>query len=453
MRKINYLSSTRFYDKVCYISGWRVTTIFMSELQPINYKPTLNHFEKQNDRVKPTSWSPDSQREYKATDSRKMNQFSQTKIIFCITKSTFGGAGRYVLDLATSLPKETFDVAVAFGGRGLLKEKLELSKTRTISMESLDRDINFSNDVETFKRLLLIFRVEKPDIIHLNSSKMGGIGALAGRIRGIKNIVFTAHGWPFNENRSALSKAIIWIFSWITALLSTKVIVLDEYDKRQALRFPFCKNKIVKIYNGINSFELFNKESSRIILSDKIGKNPFENKICIGTIAELHNNKGLKYGIEAIGKLSKKELAKIIYVIIGEGEEREELTCLIHELGLKDKVFLVGYIDDAKKYLNVFDIFMLPSLKEGLPYVLMEAGLAGLPIISTNVGGIPDIFGANESKYLVNPQTPEELSGALSPLIEDKKARETLGKKNKENIKTNFTLDKMIQETMSVYKI
>lgn len=416
MSKINCLSRTNFYDKVCYISDWRVTAIFMSELQPINYK-------------------------------------LKTKIIFCITKSAFGGAGRYVLDVASSLPKDKFDVAVAFGGRGLLKEKLEQAKIRTITLEALERDINFLNDFCVYQKLLLIFNVEKPDIIHLNSSKIGGIGALAGRMAGVKKIIFTAHGWPFNENRNILSKAVIWILSWFTALLSTKIIVIDELDKKQAMNFPFCKNKIVLIHNGINDFEFLKKEDSKKIISEKIGKDPFQNRICIGTIAELHNNKGLRYGIEAIGKLSNKQLTKISYLIIGEGEEREELSKLIKVLCLKDRVFLVGFMDDAKKYLNAFDIFMFPSIKEGLPYALMEASHAELPIITTKVGGIVDIINDKNSKFLVKSKDPKELSVALSELIEDKKMRDALGKKNKENVRSNFTLDKMIEGTMEVYKV
>lgn len=377
----------------------------------------------------------------------------KTKIIYCVTKSAFGGAGRYVLDLATSLPRDNFDIAVAFGGRGILKEKLENAGIRTITLEALERDINISNDFEVYKKLLLIFNVEKPDVIHLNSSKIGGLGALAGRMAGVKNIVFTAHGWPFNENRNIFSKVAIWLLSWLTALLSTKIIVVDEYDLRQAEKFPFCKDKIFLIHNGISDFELLKREEARKAIIGRIGKDPFKNKICIGTIAELHKNKGLKYGIEAIGRLPDKELEKIIYMIIGEGEDREELTSLIAELKLKEKVFLLGFMDDAKKYLNAFDIFMFPSLKEGLPYALLEAGYAGLPIITTRVGGIPDIIGDIKSQFLVESKRSLELSRALSEIINNKKVRDALSKKTKENVAVKFNLEKMTENTIKIYNI
>ncbi len=374
------------------------------------------------------------------------------KILYAITKSAYGGAGRYVLDLATSLPKENFDSAVVLGGKGILKDLLKEQGVRTVTLESLERDLNIKNDIDVYKKLSLIFGVEKPDIVHLNSSKMGGIGALAARMNGIKKIIFTAHGWPFNERRDPFSRIIIWTISWITALLSTDIIVIDEYDYSQAMRFPFCKDKIRLIHNGIKDFELLHKETARKLLAEKIRKDPFKNKITIGTIAELHKNKGLNYAIEAIAKLPPKMQKKINYFVIGEGEERDALQKLIKDKELEDRIFLAGFMEDAKKYLLAFDVFMLPSLKEGLPYVLLEAGFAGLPIITTRVGGIPDIIGETRSRFLIESRRVPELCRALQEMLDNKKIRTILSKKTKENVLAKFTFEKMFNQIVRLYK-
>ena len=376
----------------------------------------------------------------------------KTKILYCVTKSVYGGAQKYILELASALSKEDFDVAVATGGKGILIDKLTEKEIRTIPIPSIDRDIKFFKELKSFKEILDIFKKEKPDIVHLNSSKMGGIGALAGRIAGVKKIIFTAHGWPFNENRNWLSKSAIWFASFLTALLSTDVIVIDEEDFKQAKKFPFCGKKITLIHNGIKSFEFFGKEEARKILTEKIGQNPFKGKISVGTIAELHNNKGLKYGIEAISMLPWEIQQKISYIIIGEGEERKDLEQLIRQRRLEDKVFLPGFMDDAKKYLGAFDIFMFPSLKEGLPYALLEAGFASLPIITTKVGGIPDIIGDEKSEFIVEPKRSDELERVLLELIENKRVRDSLSKKNRENIIAKFTFEKMLAKTIKIYK-
>src|SRR3989344_1038967 len=103
------------------------------------------------------------------------------KILYCITKSNWGGAQRYVYDLATHLPAE-FEAAVVLGGDGALKTRLEIAGIPTIPLSRLERDIHIRGDIKTFFELLGIFRRERPDIIHLNSSKMGILGTLAARI-------------------------------------------------------------------------------------------------------------------------------------------------------------------------------------------------------------------------------------------------------------------------------
>ena len=118
------------------------------------------------------------------------------KILFLITKANWGGAQRYVFDLATALRNE-FDISVAFGQEGLLAKKLREAQITTFPIRALQRDVSISSDVKSFLELMRLFRVEKPDVVHLNSSKAAGVGALAARLAGVPRIIFTAHGWPF----------------------------------------------------------------------------------------------------------------------------------------------------------------------------------------------------------------------------------------------------------------
>jgi glycosyltransferase involved in cell wall biosynthesis len=374
------------------------------------------------------------------------------KIIYAITKSVYGGAGKYVLELATSLPKDKYETIVLLGGKGVLTDKLNSEGIKTINVPSLEKEIDFENDIKSFNEILDIFRKEKPDVIHLNSSKIGGIGALAGRVAGVPKIIFTAHGWPFNENRGLVSKFAIWLASWITVLLSTKTIVIDEHDRKQGRRLPFCRSKFTLIHNGIKPFEFLEKDAARDYLVQKIGTDPFVGKISIGTIAELTDNKGIGYGIEAISLLNSAVKKKVSYTVIGEGEDRDKLEKLIADRGLSGKIFLPGFLDNAKQYLTAFDIFMLPSLKEGLPYVLLEAGFVGLPIITTKVGGIPDIVGEETTDFLVKSKRSDALARALTELVVNKKVRTALRKKIKDNVVARFNFELMQKKTMRVYE-
>src|SRR3989344_542220 len=212
------------------------------------------------------------------------------KILFVITKSNFGGAQRYCFDLATHLPKSEFEVKVVYGGtgeadakRGALSINLQEKGIDGIFLQSFMRDVSFLKDARAFFELLTVFRREYPDIVHLNSSKAGGIGALAARSARVPKIIFTVHGWPFLEDRSPLAKALIWIASLCTVLLCHKVICISEYDLRIAKQMPFIGERAVRIYNGIAPMSFGSGENIR---------NAFPPGVTItGTIGELTRNK------------------------------------------------------------------------------------------------------------------------------------------------------------------
>jgi glycosyltransferase involved in cell wall biosynthesis len=301
------------------------------------------------------------------------------KVLFVITKSNWGGAQRYVFDLATHLSKENFDAVVALGGNGLLKEKLEAAGIRTISLESMQRDVSFFAEEKAIRELRRLFKKEQPDVVHLNSSKAGGLGALAARLAGVKTIIFTAHGWPFWEKLSSIARALIWYFSWLTALFSHKVIVISKYDLKVARQMPFCGHKIVLIYNGIDA-------NAPLGDGDVIRKVFPPNVHITGTVGELNKNKNQITLLE-----EAKQNPNLYVAIVGEGEDRAMLENKIKEYDLGGRVKLFGFMP-ASEVLKGFDTFALPSLKEGLPYVLLEAKAAGLPIVANPVGGIPEIL-------------------------------------------------------------
>lgn len=300
------------------------------------------------------------------------------KILFVITKSNWGGAQRYVYDLATALQKD-FNVSVAFGQEGLLAKKLSEARIQTFPIEALKRDVSISNDVKSFFELLRLFRTEKPDVVHLNSSKAAGVGVLAARLAGVPRIIFTAHGWPFWEQRDLVSRGLIYFFSWLTALLSHKIIVVSDYDLKVAQRMPLVAHKMVRIYNGIDlNFPLGSAD---------VVRHSFPTGVRItGTIGELNKNKNQIALIE-----EAKNDPNMYVAIIGDGEERLNLIKKIEEYGLTMRVKLFGFML-ASEVLRGFDVFALPSLKEGLPYVLLEAKVAGLPIVATRVGGVGEIL-------------------------------------------------------------
>ena len=307
---------------------------------------------------------------------------NKKKILYVITKGNWGGAQRYVYDLTIALRNE-FEVSVAFGQEGLLAKKLRAAHITIFPIETLQRDVSIFNDVKSFFELLRLFRNQKPDVAHLNSSKAAGVGVLAARLAGVPKVIFTAHGWPFWEQRNIITRGLIYLFSWLTAMLSHKIIVVSNYDLNVAQKMPFVAHKTIRIYNGIDlTFPLYQAD---------VVRHSFPKGVRItGTIGELTRNKN------QIALIEQAKNNPFMYVaIIGDGENRQYLMKKIEEYGLKNRVKLFGFML-ASMVLRGFDVFVLPSIKEGLPYVLLEAKVAGLSIIANRVGGVGEILDAKD---------------------------------------------------------
>ncbi len=374
----------------------------------------------------------------------------KTKVLFVITKSNFGGAQKYVFDLATGLPNDNFEVVVVLGGSGTLTDKLVEKGVRIITLASLERNINPLKDFTSFVELWKIFRTERPDVVHLNSAKASGLGALAGRLVGVPKIIFTTHGWAFNEERSFPSRVIIKFLSWITILLSHKTIAVSDAVKNNTKNWPFTDRKVVVIKNGIKEPVFLARDIARAELIKQTGQDVPKDAFIVGTIAELHKNKGLSYAIEAFSKISHKN-SFIYYIILGGGEEKHALKNLINEHRLENRVFLLGFVDNAAVFLPAFDMFLLPSITEGLALVIIEAGLASLPIVATNVGGIPEIIEDMKNGLLVRPRDPKAIVDAIQKLIADPSLTTTFGKTLLEKCLAEFSLNRVLTETVAIY--
>lgn len=371
---------------------------------------------------------------------------TKRKILFVITKSNWGGAQRYVYDMATSLDKSEFEVEVIAGGNGLLKEKLEAVGIPVTSLHSMERDINLKKELQAAKELWMLFRAKKPDIVHLNSSKAGGIGALAARLAGVKHIIFTAHAWAFNENRGSISKMTISFLHWLTIVFSHQTIAVSESVREQVIHMPFLAKKIRVIHLGMNTFELKEKDEARKLLSHN--GHHCANETWIGTISELHPVKGIPYAIDAIALLRESH-PHLKFYIIGEGEQRELIEKQIVKRRLEGDVCLVGFVDDAKIYLKAFDIFVLSSLSEAFGYSLVEAGLAEVPVIATSVGGIPEVI--DEAGILVPTQNGRAIADAIVKILDTPGEKERLGKALNVRVLQHFSKEAMLAQTIEVY--
>ncbi len=378
------------------------------------------------------------------------NTRTAADILYVITKSNWGGAQRYVYDIAVAA-KEQFEVAVAVGGNGVLTEKLAAENIPVHTIASLERDISFGKELQTFIELFRIFQKLRPKIVHLNSSKAGGIGALAAQLAGVPKVLYTSHGLPFEEDRPGWQKALITVATWVTFVLCDIVIIITHANLKKVARMPLMGYRLRLIRLGISETKRLSHAEARKQLQEicaipkDLIKAPW-----IGTIAEYHPNKGLTHLIQGIELLRKKHPA-VVCVLIGGGELCEKLVAEIDTRGLSGNIFLAGFLPNAASYLSAFDIFTLTSIKEGLPYVLLEAGNAGLPVVGSALPGIAEVIVDMSSGILVRPKAPREIAGALDLLIEDAPRRKEYGEMLKTRIESDFSEKEMLKKTLALY--
>ncbi len=364
------------------------------------------------------------------------------RILYVVTKATWGGAQRYVYELATAAHAHRYEVAVAYGTQGLLVEKLQTAGIRTIQLPHLTRDVNFKSELKVFRDLIALIKTERPDIIHINSSK-GGLAVLAARIARVPRIIFTAHGWAFNEERPWWQKIVIRLAYAGTLWLSHATICVSEAVRRDMAWLPFSRLHVVR--NGVEAPAFLARETARneLVLGMK-------DAVWVGMIAELHPTKRVEDAIDAIAELAPSH-PELMLLVIGEGEQRTQLEERIKHYNLSERVRLVGFKDNAAAYLPAFDFFLLPSRTEALGIVLLEAGYAGLPVIAARVGGIPEVVQHKRTGLLVPKENPHALARALRTLIEHPDEAKTYAKSLHALVENKFSKENMLADTFELY--
>jgi glycosyltransferase involved in cell wall biosynthesis len=306
------------------------------------------------------------------------------------------------------------------------------------------RDISTRKELSALRELVGLFKRERPDVVHLNSSKAGGLGALAARLARVPRIIFTSHGLAWDEDRNFLARMAIYISSWVTFVLCHQIILISQDTYERASRLPFCARKTRLIHNGIPPVAYVLKEEARAALRIPPAA------LVVGALGEFTWNKQYHVLIRAAGEL-KRAGKNIVLCLMGEGEERAFIETLIEEEDIKEHAILAGFVPDGSRYLRAYDIFVLPSVKEGLPYVLMEAGLAGLASVGSRIPGIVNIVADGISGLLVAPKNHHALAAALQKLIDDEALRRRLGDALKARVEQEFSIAKMVEETQTIY--
>lgn len=372
------------------------------------------------------------------------------KVLFLITKSNWGGAQRYVHDLATTLDYTLYEPVVVLGGEGELKDKLEAANIRTISLTSLQRDISLTKEFSFARELWRTIKKEQPDVLHVNSSKAGGVGCFVGRLARVPQVIFTAHGWAFNEDRPWWQRFVIKKLHWWTVILSHHTIAVSRAMVTQ-MNWPLARSKMSVINPGRTIPEFAGKLQARQAIAhaqpDLI---PHMADVWLIIVAELHPIKQHLLLFAAMKNISST-YPNVRLVCVGDGESRSMLDTYITDHNLEETIFMTGAIHEAAQHLKAADAFVLPSASESYGYVLHEAGLAHVPIIASAVGGITDIVTDGTTGTLVSQITADTLTTAITSFLEQPHTYQEQARTLQQQLQTR-TVQDMTQKTVAIYE-
>lgn len=361
------------------------------------------------------------------------------KIVYIITRSdVLGGASIHLLDLARGMTQQGHQVHILVGGAGAFTEELEKNNLKFSSLHHLKREISLVHDVLGFWEIKKHLKKLKPDIVHCHSSKAGLLGRLAAKSLNLP-VIFTAHGWAFTEGISPTKQKIYAKLEKFLINFSDHVITVSEFDRIYGFNFGVgSPDKVTTVHNGI-PFEHQQCKESKISVGPPC-------KIIM--VARFDDQKDQMTLIQALDLLKDKNW---IMDFIGSGPTLELCKQVVNQLALDEKIKFLGQQRNVKDFLNRSDIFVLSTNYEGFPLTILEAMRAKLPVIATDVGGNNESVINKETGFLTRKNDVQDLSQALSTLIDNKSLALEMGNRGYNRFIGEFTHDLMLQKTLEVY--
>lgn len=360
------------------------------------------------------------------------------RIFHLITRLTNGGAVTTLTQLVTNL--DDYDITVGYGSEF---DQDCIDRLREAGIETVQFPLmRHYNPITAIGAVFTVSRyLEKHDfdIVHTHSTEAGIIGRAGARLAGTRHVVHTIHGVPFTDDRN---DALNWFVeqcevaaaSWTDVLVSIADVITEDYLSR-----------------GIGSPEQYRTIRCGIELERFRDASPPENLPGSGVrllmVSRLAKGKGFNVLLDAIESLESDDFSVLI---AGDGPLRDELAATIRSRGLTETVFLLGYRDDIPELMAASDVFVLPSYREGTPLVVYEAMAAGLPVVATDIAGIPEQVDDGTSGYLVSPGDADELASRIGELAADRERRRSFGTEGRKRA-VDFSVDRMVEGYHSLY--
>ena len=365
------------------------------------------------------------------------------RILEMIDDATVGGGQVHVLLLAKYLDKKIFEVEVACPPDGFLPDEL-----KRIGIKVVPLITNNILRLKTYLNTIKILRQGNYDVLHTHGGTSGFWGRTASfYLRSPRIKIHTYHGIHYVHMQRVKSKLFLLVDRMLCKN-TNRIISVCESDYKNSLKLKISvPEKLVLIYNGIE-IDKYSVMSERDKIRAKF-KVPAD-KFVFGNIGRLNIQKGQEYLIEAFSKVHRNYPDTLLW-IVGSGEEEAKLKNMVANFSLENFVMFLGDQKNIVEIFSAIDVFILPSLWEGMPLALLESMAAGKAVIGTSVDGITEIIGDMQNGLLIPPKNTEMLANAMEKILLDKHLRNLISENAKKTILKKYSAQFTAEQIGKIY--
>ena len=376
-------------------------------------------------------------------DSNKIKKY---KILYLMTTCEVGGSTEYLYSFLKEMKKtRNYELSLIVNPDGLYYDRFLEVFDHIFEIKELKTKFDLLSDLTALMKIYRIIKKNKFDLVHIQTSKASFLGAIAVKFAKNKNIVFSAHGYnSAHATMNFLSDKFYLYLRRIIVNNSSFIAVASQTVKNFIINNTKVDHKKVEvIYTGVN-FEKFSYERRN-------SKKNNNNQFIIGSCGRLIKIKGHEFLIRA-AKLVIEQRDDVNFVIYGEGPLKNYLNGLIVELKIEKNFIIKNFIENISEKMIDFDVYVQPSMMDSFPLAPCEAMAMGIPVITTKVGGFPEMVNHGINGYLVDFNDYNDFKDKMLDLINDSDKRRKFGINAYEHAVKNFNWSHVANKYDEVYK-
>lgn len=375
------------------------------------------------------------------------------KTLQIVGDSKYGGATYLIIRWCQFLLAQNCEVDVLTTDPTTIARLQEIPTVRILDFIHIPRDIAFWQDARAFGKLVSLLRQQKYEVVHTYTATPSFLGRFAARAVSIPVILHHQAGWTVTNYSSMLERILYTPLEYIATLAGTKSICVSHAVAQQAKKLHIApQRRLITICNGIDPEPFINAVRSNlgVEVRRELGIPP--DCLVLGNTGRLATQKDNATLIQSMVMLKGLIPDRpFLLLLAGEGPERSALEALTHELGLSNYVRFLGFYTNIPGLLAALDIFISPSLREGLSISVMEAMAAARPIVTTSILPNAELIEHEMTGLLVPPKQPELLARAIARFVSDPQLALHCGAAAQQRVLENYTIDRMFQETWGLY--